>query len=317
MRQFPPGDTETSSQAARPRLERRLLSRRRRMARRTVAVLPTLFTLGNLLAGFAAIFIASRQADAQLPFGWTPVMFAAVCIFIGMVFDGLDGRIARLTRSSSELGEQLDSMADMVTFGVAPAFVAIQLVGVGVPFMSETVAGDRLFDRIALVAGCIYVVCAALRLARFNVELEADTESDHNSFRGLPSPGAAGTVASVVLLHQYFLAREASDHWTVNLAAFGMVGLMLLVSFAMVSNVRYVHVMNRWVRGRAKVSTLAKAIIVALLLVVHWQGALAAAFALYAISAPAASLYRRVFDTEPPIIGATGGGHAAGHAQDD
>lgn len=277
------------------------------MARRTVAVLPTLFTLGNLLAGFAAIFLASRSTEARLPFDWTPVVGASICVFVGMVFDGLDGRIARLTRSASELGEQLDSMADMVTFGIAPAFIAIQLVGVGVPFMSETPADHRMFDRFALVIGCIYVVCAALRLARFNVELEAVNESDHGSFRGLPSPGAAGTVASVMLLHQYFLAREASDHWTVNLAAYGMIGLMLLVALAMVSNARYVHVMNRWVRGRAKVDTLAKAVMVALLLVVHWQGALAAAFVLYAVSGPLASAYRWLFQREAPLIGTPGG----------
>ena len=81
-----------------------------------------------------------------------------------MVLDGLDGRIARLTRSTSELGEQLDSMADMVTFGVAPAFLAIQLIGVATPFIS--VRSDQLFDRFVVVVACIYVACAALRLER-------------------------------------------------------------------------------------------------------------------------------------------------------
>ena len=92
-----------------------------RAARLTIAVLPTLLTIGNLLCGFAAIFFASRLEDLRLPFGWTPLAWAAAVIFLGMVFDGLDGRIARLTRNTTDLGEQLDSMADMVTFGVAPA----------------------------------------------------------------------------------------------------------------------------------------------------------------------------------------------------
>lgn len=273
------------------------MSRRRRVARRTVAVLPTLFTLSNLLCGFAAIFAASRPAQAQLPFDWTPLTFAAIFIFLGMLMDGLDGRIARLTRSTSGLGEQLDSMADMVTFGIAPAFLAVQLVRVDLPYAAQSAAQDSYFDRVAFVVACIYVACAALRLARFNLELGAADDPGHNHFKGLPSPGAAGTVASLALLHQHLFARQMLhdpfESWPVTLAAVGMVAIMLLAALAMVSQFRYVHLVNRYVRGRAPVGTLAKAIAVGLLLLVHPQGALAAAFALYAISAPAASLYRR------------------------
>lgn len=271
-------------------------SRRRRVARRTVAVVPTLFTLGNLLCGFISIFIASRTIGAgDLPLDWTPLTFAAVFIFAGMVFDGIDGRIARLTRSSSELGEQLDSMADMVTFGVAPAFLAVQLVGVGVPFISEVAGSDRLFDRLAIVVGGIYVVCAALRLARFNMELEGEpTASAHASFKGLPSPGAAGTVASLILLHQHLLAHRPEHQWLIDAAAVAMVAVMLLVALAMVSSFRYIHVINRYVRGRAPIGTLAKAIMVALLLVVYPQFALAGALVVYALSAPSIAVYRRL-----------------------
>src|SRR5690606_12393377 len=114
-------------------------------------------------------------------------------IFLGMLLDGLDGRVARMTRSTSELGEQLDSMADMVTFGVAPAFLAVQLVGV----VSPLSLAEDMFDRFAMVVAFIYVACAALRLARFNIETKSDNVVDHLSFSGLPSPGAAGTVASM------------------------------------------------------------------------------------------------------------------------
>ncbi len=219
--------------------------------RKTVATLPTLLTLGNLLCGFAAIFTASRivSEPATLPFEWTPLTFAAIFIFLGMVFDSLDGGVARLTRSASELGEQLDSMADMVTFGVAPAFVAVQLVNVGVPFITQLETGDALFDRFAVVVAGIYIVCAALRLARFNIELEGDSDSNHASFKGLPSPGAAGTVASLILLHQHFLAHYPETHWLVQVAKVGMVAVMLLAGLAMVSMFQYVHVVNRYVRG--------------------------------------------------------------------
>src|SRR5690606_59337 len=94
-------------------------------------------TLANMLCGFLAIFVASRPVgDANLPWEWTPLTMAAVFVFMGMVFDAFDGHLARLTRSVSDIGEQLDSLADMVTFGIAPAFLAVQLVGVQVPYLS-------------------------------------------------------------------------------------------------------------------------------------------------------------------------------------
>ena len=286
-----------------PRLRKPRPDFPRRIARRGVAVLPTLFTLGNLLAGCAAIFVASRPADTELPFDWTPLTFAAVFIFVGMLFDGLDGRIARLTRSTSDLGGQLDSMADMVTFGVAPAFLAIQLVGVETPFVAESTRSSEYFDRVALLIGAIYVACAALRLARFNIEDENPEEADHLSFKGLPSPGAAGTVASLILLHEHFLAHYAEPQWLVRAAAVAMIATTLLVALAMVSSFRYVHVMNRYVRNRAAFGAVAKAVIIALLLLVHPQGALAAAFVLYALSAPAASLCRWSAYGVTPCVG--------------
>src|SRR5688500_16955842 len=113
--------------------------RRRLRPTRMLRVLPSLFTLGNLLCGFAAVFNASRIGrDADGSAGVPHLAIAAGLVFAGMVFDALDGRIARLTRQTSDLGEQLDSMADMVTFGVAPAFMVIQLVGIGNPIFGET-----------------------------------------------------------------------------------------------------------------------------------------------------------------------------------
>ncbi len=253
-----------------------------------------MFTLGNLLCGFGSVFFASRDPQADVPLGWTPLTFSAVLIFLGMVLDALDGRIARLTKNTSSLGEQLDSMADMVTFGVAPAFLAVQLIGVQTPFIS--MQGDRLFDRIVVIIACIYVACAALRLARFNIELKKPQESDHRSFLGLPTPGAAGTVASLVLLHQHVQIDRPGDpmHWTVRLAAIAMVAIMLLAAFAMVSRLRYVHVANRYVQGHARFGTLAKIVVLGLLFFIHPQGVLATGFGLYALSAPTTWAMRRL-----------------------
>jgi len=267
-----------------------------RVRRLPVSVLPTMLTLGNVLCGFAAVFFASRSpAEAQLPFAWTPLTFAAGLIFLGMVFDALDGRVARLTNSTSELGEQLDSMADMVTFGVAPAFIAVQLVGAGVPYISGD--ADHLFGRATLVIGCVYVACAALRLARYTVEARAKRHAaDPNVFSGLPSPGAAGTVAALALLHQhvFFGGNAIESAWLVDAAAYGMVAVLGLTALAMVSKLPYTHVMNRYIRDRAKVGTVAAYAIVGLLLMIYPQWSLAAGFTAYALSAPVGWVWGKV-----------------------
>ena len=271
--------------------QRRRGAVRRRLRLRSVAVLPTLFTLGNLLCGFLAIFFASRAPDTRVLLGWTPLTLAALFVFLGMVLDAMDGRIARLTGQTSSLGEQLDSMADMVTFGVAPAFLTVQLVGIHLPFFSE--ARDRYFDRVVLVISGIYVACAALRLARFNIETKSNPPSDSLSFKGMPSPGAAGTVASFVLLHQHILAAHRHEaHWSIFAAELGMVALSLLVAVAMVSRLPYPHVANRYLRGKAKFNSVVKVVIVAPFLLIWPQATAAAAFAAYALSAPTIWLWQ-------------------------
>jgi CDP-diacylglycerol--serine O-phosphatidyltransferase len=278
----------------------------------SVSVLPTLFTLGNLLCGFAAIFCASRARVIELtlehavgydmPFNTTPLAAAAIFIFLGMVLDGLDGSVARLTRSTSELGGQLDSMADMITFGAAPAFLAAQLIGASRPFSADE-GFDPLRDRLALIIGGIYVCCAALRLARFNVEIHLPTESDHGTFKGLPSPGAAGTVASLALVHQHYfgpyperLSPRLDQLCDILLAAF-----MLLVALAMVSKVRYLHLINRYLRGRKSIFRVGRLVVIALLLAIRWRESMAVAFSAYAISAPLMWLYQYL--TGKPTVG--------------
>ncbi|MEM8737476.1 MAG: CDP-alcohol phosphatidyltransferase family protein [Planctomycetota bacterium] len=254
-------------------------------------MLPTLFTLGNLLCGFVAVFIASRPIGTPMAFEWTPLFCAAIFIFLGLVCDALDGRVARLTRSTSDLGEQLDSMADMVTFGVAPAFILVQIIGVQSPFFAAT--GDSTYDRLGLAFACIYVACAGLRLARFNIEKDdEEAAGGHLYFEGLPSPGAAGAVAGLALLHQ---SVWASDHGSVGagVAAYGMLGASLLCAIAMVSRFRYVHLLNRYVRGRAPFPAVVAGVIVVLLLLVWPQPAVAGGFVAYAVSGPVASLFRR------------------------
>jgi len=268
--------------------------RRRISPARMARILPSALTLSNLLCGFGAIFYASRpmtiNGAPNIVLGhFSPLTVAAALIFFGMIFDALDGRVARMTRQTSELGEQLDSMSDMVTFGVAPAFAVIQLVGIGVPFLGEARV-DTYFDRAVLVIAGVYAACCALRLARFNIELDTE-DSDHLSFKGLPSPAAAGTVASLVLLHQTKLVGLGMAQIATGV---GIVLITLLAAVAMVSTLRYAHVLNKYLRGRAPFHIIATAVLLLIPLLVEPQITVAVVFCAYALVEPILALYRKL-----------------------
>jgi len=260
-----------------------------------ISVFPTMLTLANVLCGFVAIFWASLPADTDFPFNWTPLTFAAIAIFLGMVFDGFDGRVARLTNSTSAFGAQLDSMADMVSFGVAPAFIAVRLIDPGVPYISNSADLDHLFGRFALIVALIYVACAALRLARYTVESNEKHAVNPSVFTGLASPGAAGTVAALTLLQQHLIFGEGFDpNWFIHATRYAMIGVVLLTALAMISKLPYTHIMNRYLRGAANVNTIALYMIVALLLLVYPQWTLAIGFTGYALTAPSWWVFKRV-----------------------
>lgn len=168
------------------------------------AILPTLFTIGNLFLGFSAIIRALRL-DFET---------AAQLIVAAVIFDMLDGRIARMTGTTSEFGAQLDSLSDIVSFGVAPAIIAYQW---GLATLHKS-----------FLAAFFFVMCAAIRLARFNVQRKV---VDGRYFVGLPSPAAAGFVISVI----YFQPEPLSDRWG---ALFAMT-LLVVGAFLMVSTLRY------------------------------------------------------------------------------
>jgi CDP-diacylglycerol--serine O-phosphatidyltransferase len=216
---------------------------------RTFAILPTMFTLGNLACGFFAIVIASRvqtpiSGEGKLASDWSDCMSSAWLIFLAMVFDALDGYIARLAKSSSEFGAELDSLCDMVSFGVAPAFLLVKMC----PQFS-------FFHREAVwVIAASYAVCASLRLARFNVE--TSDEDDHMTFRGLPSPAAAASVAGFAIIF-YTLSSLSNKDDPPMYASQIFVGLQrllpffaLLTAMLMVSRIPYPHVVNQVFRGQ-------------------------------------------------------------------
>lgn len=185
---------------------RRRDDRRPQRVRRGVILLPSIFTVANLFCGYGCVVYAT-QRDFDT---------AAVLIGIAMVLDTLDGFVARLTKSSTDFGVQLDSLADVVSFGLAPAILAYTW-------------GLWPLKRLGWAAGFIYLTAAAMRLARFNIQSSAAT--DKRYFVGMPSPAAAGVPAATVFAYPEFLAG-----WPYNLLALPMV---LIPAFLMVSTVRY------------------------------------------------------------------------------
>jgi CDP-diacylglycerol--serine O-phosphatidyltransferase len=234
-------------------------------------MLPTLFTLGNLVCGFFSIVVAARvdaptskdiplsetivHRAARLVVEFDPtdpnhnVVLAVGLIFIAMAFDALDGHVARLARSTSDFGAQLDSLGDLVSFGVAPAFLLVKMCP------SFTYMHKEAVWAIA----ALYAACAAMRLARFNVETTED--DDHLHFKGLPTPAAAATIASFAVLF-YTLRNEASplahaaeiDVWVQRL----LPCLAVLVSLLMVSRIPYPHVINQLFHGHRSFAHLVK-----------------------------------------------------------
>ena len=254
---------------------RRIRRHGRRAYIRSVYSLPSLATLGNAICGFGAIYVAGLDLDTVTGDAWTHFLVqyhflaAAYLIFIAMLFDALDGRLARFARHTTDFGGQLDSLADVVSFGVAPAFLALQV------FHEFQPALPPIITRTAWAIGALYMSCALIRLARFNVSNEHG-EQHHFSFLGLPSPGAAAVVAGWVLMQQDLL--EPADrstlirHGALYQVSNVFVWLLPLVTLAagllMVSVIRYPHLVNRYLRGRRSIASLLAALVVLLLLVV-------------------------------------------------
>lgn len=252
-----------------------------------IAIVPTLLTLGNGVCGFAAIACASK-IGGDLP-GHDDFFFAAAgwLIVAAMVFDMLDGYVARLSKTASKFGGELDSLCDAVSFGVAPAFLLLKM-GPGWeprPILHQLLAG----------IAALYMVCAILRLARFNVENTPDPAS-HKRFRGLPSPGAAGCLASLAILRgelpgklvQYWpdvepeIVRQMVQRLVESFAPLGA----LVVALLMVSLIPYPHVTKQVLRGRRQLGHLVQVLVAALIIVLVRELALALLFWVYSLGVP-------------------------------
>jgi CDP-diacylglycerol--serine O-phosphatidyltransferase len=208
-----------------------------RRPRRAAYALPTLFTAGNVFLGFYALIEAFQGAMqyAQGIEGSLHFRVASMAIGVAVFLDGLDGRIARMTDTVSDFGREMDSLADVITFGIAPAVLAFAW---GVEFVEPTANGlvIEYLRRAGYFLSFLYLLCGAARLARFNIQKNPVPKNpgrpDRKYFVGLPIPAAAGALASII----YATGGTPMRWWIVSAAWLGLVGLL---SFLMVSTWRY------------------------------------------------------------------------------
>lgn len=250
------------------------------------AVLPTLLTLGNAVSGFGSITIAARYGTEWAQ--GNELFIAGGLIFLAMLFDALDGSAARLTNQTSDFGAQLDSLCDAVSSGVAPAFLMIQF--------SREYSGRYLW-----VIAALFVCCAVLRLARFNVE--TDEEDTHDFFSGLPAPAAAGLVASFpIAMHGLKdWQADASEKFLDSVIEFmiplmqkGLPVVALFAAFLMVSRVRYVHAFNALIRGRHSRKHLIQILFTIAAIVLFHELALPLVLCYLTFNPPVQQLYKEI-----------------------
>jgi CDP-diacylglycerol--serine O-phosphatidyltransferase len=244
----------------------------REQRRRGIFLLPSLLTTANLFCGFFAFILTAQQRYAE----------AALAVFVAMAMDMLDGRVARLMKATSQFGVEFDSLADVVSFCAAPAFLvhvfALQHLG-----------------RPAWFGAFLFVICGALRLARFNVHTGT---GDRRYFVGLPTPAAAGIVAATVLL----LDGEEPSRW-----ALGAVAVALyVVALLMVSTFRYWSFKEIDAVRRRPVRTLLLVVLAVMIVATHHQVFLFLVFAGYGLSGP---LRRLVVGRAPAPAPAESGLH--------
>lgn len=226
--------------------------------RRGIYLLPNLFTTAGLFAGFYAIVAATNDRFEA----------AAIAIFVAMIMDSLDGRIARLTNTQSDFGKEYDSLSDMIAFGLAPSLVMYEWA-------------LSAFGKLGWLAAFVYAAGAALRLARFNVQHGIVNK---RYFQGLASPAAAAVVASLVWVGHDFELRDST--------AVGVIGAVLtvLVAVLMVSNVRYRSFKDFDLRGKVPFVAIGLMVLIFVLISVDPPQVLFLIAFGYAVSGPVMTL---------------------------
>ena len=294
-----------------------LLRRVRRQRLKYITILPSLITILNGVCGFTAIIFASKGSklglgqfseSPQIPFfafgATTYFALSGYMILLAMIADMLDGRLARKVKSTSSFGGQLDSLCDIISFGVAPAFLMLKILECKLESVGFT--GEGLLHRFIWLAAAAYISCTAIRLARFNVENEED-ESAHMSFIGLPSPAAAGVIVSLIIFHQETLWELSTTHSQISLVFENMIiytlpFLALGVAILMVSRIRYPHILNQYLKGKKPFAHLIRVLLLLAFVIWSIQAALVLIFCGFAASSFVRWLYYRVIRSKDSLI---------------
>jgi CDP-diacylglycerol--serine O-phosphatidyltransferase len=266
--------------------------KRRRL--KYIAVLPSIITLMNAMCGFIAIVCASRGPGPKWEilvvrkFFLTGFALSGYMIFFAMIADLLDGQAARLSKTTSSFGGQLDSLSDTISFGVAPAFLMMKVVEVHYGHLQiESPTLTRIAGRSVLFIAIIYAMCTVIRLARFNVE-NVEDESAHTRFAGLPSPAAAGVVVSLVIFLQDFLPKVADRSDALfqifeNAVVWALPFVTLLAGILMVTRISYPHAANQFLRGKKTFGSFLAVFFAGLLLIWNIQLAMVIGFCGFAL----------------------------------
>ena len=253
-------------------------------------VLPVLLTLCNGVAGFLSIHYATKDGLGHLSTGHLAV--AAWLLFAAMFFDALDGRVARITRQATDFGAQLDSLCDAISFGVAPAVLMVHTVSRTKEITDfEMFQTDASLGKVVMAIAVIYICCAVLRLARFNVENAPDL-LHHMGFRGLPSPAAAALVAGVVLVFDWLLEFEQGQ-WLKIIVAVALPALTLAVALLMVSRFPYPHLVNRFIARKKPFRTIVVIVMLLAAAIMFLRPSLAIGAVAFAALGPATAVYRK------------------------
>jgi len=252
--------------------------------KKRIGITQSLMTLANAACGFLALTVLVGPAGiAGETVGASELQLASALILIGLLFDTLDGKIARLTNHESVFGAQLDSLADMITFGVAPAVMIKAMLDV-TPATEALKEGDV---PLSLLLTLLFVVCAVLRLARFNTE-KSDEERVGQGFTGLPSPAAAGLLAAATL---FYFERGRPDTLVRSIPY-----VLPLLGLLMVSRVPYAHLGSRLLRGKRPFTHLLRLVFVGILAAFLLAEVLLGAFVVYLLSGPVRLVLDRVHD---------------------
>lgn len=237
--------------------------------RKGIYVLPNLFTLAALFGGFYAIVMAMNGRFEM----------AVIGVFCAMVLDSLDGRVARMTNTQSAFGEQMDSLADMVSFGAAPALIAYEW-------------GLKTLGRWGWIAAFVYCACAALRLARFNVNTAV---VDRRYFQGLPSPAAAALVAGFIWVAADLGVPGPKLAW-------GMFGMALYAGLTMVSNVPFYSFKDVHMKRSVPFVVIVLIALAIAVVNIHPPSVLFGMFVVYGLSGYAVYAWRRAKGKPTSVI---------------